>query len=276
MTHRSASTRRSRSRRRVPASWSTSWRGCAAQTAARGIASRRSSRCASSCSKRPTRCSTRSTAAITTALRGEIGDFLFEGVFLAQIAADDGHFTVADSLRAISEKLVRRHPHVFGDRRRRRHARRRSSSSGRQIKAREQTDAGETRSLLSGAAEGAAVAAARVRDRHARRRGRLRLGADRRRGRQDRGGGRRAAAARSQHERPRRAPRKRWATCSSRSPTCRASWASSRSRRCGRPTTSSRRASTRWSGAFAARGRSVHDATLEEMEAEWQQVKAHE
>ena len=32
------------------------------------------------------------------ALRGEIGDFLFEGVFLAQIDADAGHFTVADSL----------------------------------------------------------------------------------------------------------------------------------------------------------------------------------
>src|SRR3954469_20064608 len=46
------------------------------------------------------------------ALRGEIGDFLFEGVFLAQIEADAGHFAVADSLEAISEKLIRRHPHV--------------------------------------------------------------------------------------------------------------------------------------------------------------------
>ena len=48
-------------------------------------------------------------------LRGEIGDLIFEGVFLAQIEADAGRFTVADSLRHISEKLVRRHPHVFGD-----------------------------------------------------------------------------------------------------------------------------------------------------------------
>ena len=48
------------------------------------------------------------------ALRGEIGDFLFEGVFLAQIAADEGHFTVVESIEAICEKLVRRHPHVFG------------------------------------------------------------------------------------------------------------------------------------------------------------------
>jgi tetrapyrrole methylase family protein/MazG family protein/ATP diphosphatase len=48
------------------------------------------------------------------ALRGEIGDFVFEGVFLAQIAADEGHFTVVESIDAICEKLVRRHPHVFG------------------------------------------------------------------------------------------------------------------------------------------------------------------
>jgi tetrapyrrole methylase family protein/MazG family protein/ATP diphosphatase len=51
------------------------------------------------------------------ALRAEIGDFLFEGVFLAQIESDAGHFTVTDSLRAIVEKLVRRHPHVFGRKR---------------------------------------------------------------------------------------------------------------------------------------------------------------
>lgn len=46
-------------------------------------------------------------------LRGEIGDLIFEGVFLAQVAADDGHFTIADALRSVSEKLIRRHPHVF-------------------------------------------------------------------------------------------------------------------------------------------------------------------
>src|SRR5215217_464673 len=40
-------------------------------------------------------------------LRGEIGDFLFEGVFLARIAEDEGHFTVADSLRAVCDKLIR-------------------------------------------------------------------------------------------------------------------------------------------------------------------------
>ena len=84
------------------------------------------------------------------ALRGEIGDLLFEGVFLAQIEADDGRFTVADSLRAISEKLVRRHPHVF-DR-----AGRPLGTPGEvveqweAIKGREQQDAGERRSVLKG------------------------------------------------------------------------------------------------------------------------------
>jgi MazG family protein len=82
-------------------------------------------------------------------LRGEIGDFIFEGVFLARIAEDEGRFTVADSLTAICEKLIRRHPHVFGD------------ASGvetprlvveqwEQIKARERKDAGKTRSVLGG------------------------------------------------------------------------------------------------------------------------------
>ena len=47
------------------------------------------------------------------ALCEEIGDHIFEGVFLAQIAEDEGRFTVADSLESVSDKLVRRHPHVF-------------------------------------------------------------------------------------------------------------------------------------------------------------------
>jgi MazG family protein len=49
------------------------------------------------------------------ALKEEIGDHIFEGVFLAQVAAESGAFTVADALRTVVEKLVRRHPHVFQD-----------------------------------------------------------------------------------------------------------------------------------------------------------------
>jgi MazG family protein len=47
------------------------------------------------------------------ALCEELGDFLFEAVFLAQLESEAGHFTIEDSLRTVAEKLVRRHPHVF-------------------------------------------------------------------------------------------------------------------------------------------------------------------
>jgi MazG family protein len=47
------------------------------------------------------------------ALREELGDFVFEAVFLAQLESEAGHFTIADSLNAIADKLIRRHPHVF-------------------------------------------------------------------------------------------------------------------------------------------------------------------
>ncbi len=49
------------------------------------------------------------------ALKEEIGDHVFEGVFLAQVAAEGGLFSIADSLQTVVEKLVRRHPHVFQD-----------------------------------------------------------------------------------------------------------------------------------------------------------------
>ena len=47
------------------------------------------------------------------ALREELGDFLYQAVFLAQLETEAGHFTIADSIRSIADKLVRRHPHVF-------------------------------------------------------------------------------------------------------------------------------------------------------------------
>src|SRR5579872_5341249 len=46
-------------------------------------------------------------------LREELGDFLFEAVFLAQMEEEAGQFTIADSLADVCAKLVRRHPHVF-------------------------------------------------------------------------------------------------------------------------------------------------------------------
>src|SRR5476649_2367852 len=47
------------------------------------------------------------------ALCEELGDFVFEAVFLAQMESEAWHFTIADSLKSIADKLVRRHPHVF-------------------------------------------------------------------------------------------------------------------------------------------------------------------
>jgi MazG family protein len=48
-------------------------------------------------------------------LRDELGDLLLQVVFHAQMAREAGHFEFEDVVRAICDKLVRRHPHVFGD-----------------------------------------------------------------------------------------------------------------------------------------------------------------
>jgi ATP diphosphatase len=47
-------------------------------------------------------------------LRGELGDLLFQSVFHAQMADDAGHFNFSDVARTMSDKMVARHPHVFG------------------------------------------------------------------------------------------------------------------------------------------------------------------
>jgi MazG family protein len=82
------------------------------------------------------------------ALEGEIGDLIFEGVFLAQICADEGRFTVADSLRAVTDKLIRRHPHVFASKQAL--TSRGVKTQWEQIKADEQRNRGERRSVLGG------------------------------------------------------------------------------------------------------------------------------
>jgi tetrapyrrole methylase family protein / MazG family protein len=50
-----------------------------------------------------------------SALLEEVGDLLLEAVFIAEITREEGSFDVYDSITAIHDKLVRRHPHVFGD-----------------------------------------------------------------------------------------------------------------------------------------------------------------
>jgi MazG family protein len=48
-------------------------------------------------------------------LSSELGDLMLQAVFFSQMASEEGRFTIDDALRAINEKLIRRHPHVFGD-----------------------------------------------------------------------------------------------------------------------------------------------------------------
>jgi MazG family protein len=48
-------------------------------------------------------------------LRDELGDFLLQAVFYAQMASEEKLFDISASLDAINEKLIRRHPHIFGD-----------------------------------------------------------------------------------------------------------------------------------------------------------------
>jgi MazG family protein len=49
------------------------------------------------------------------ALAGELGDLLLQVVFLSQMGVEEGSFCIDDTIDSISTKLVRRHPHVFGD-----------------------------------------------------------------------------------------------------------------------------------------------------------------
>ncbi len=48
-------------------------------------------------------------------LGGELGDLLLQVLFYAQMASEEGHFTIDDVVERLSNKLVGRHPHVFGD-----------------------------------------------------------------------------------------------------------------------------------------------------------------
>jgi len=48
-------------------------------------------------------------------LTGELGDLLLQSVFFSQMAAEQNLFSIEDALDAINQKLIRRHPHVFGE-----------------------------------------------------------------------------------------------------------------------------------------------------------------
>ena len=84
-------------------------------------------------------------------LKHELGDFLFEAVFLAQICEEEGRFSIADSIRSIAEKLIRRHPHIFDAEGRAMLTPQQVKQQWEEIKAKERTDAGQAeKTVLSG------------------------------------------------------------------------------------------------------------------------------
>ena len=48
-------------------------------------------------------------------IKEELGDILLHVLFYAKIGTEQGHFTLQDSIEAISKKLIHRHPHIYGD-----------------------------------------------------------------------------------------------------------------------------------------------------------------
>lgn len=85
-------------------------------------------------------------------LKSELGDLMFQSVFHAQMAAEAGHFTFDDVVDGISDKMVERHPHVFGDQSRDKSAEQ-QTRDWEQVKAAERAARGEAR-VLDGVALG--------------------------------------------------------------------------------------------------------------------------
>ena len=79
-------------------------------------------------------------------LKGELGDLLFQSVFHAQMAEEAGHFSFADVARTMSDKMVARHPHVFGADNREKSAEQ-QTRDWEAVKAAERARRGETRTL---------------------------------------------------------------------------------------------------------------------------------
>ena len=85
------------------------------------------------------------------AVKHELGDFLFEAVFLAQICEEEGRFSIADSIQSIAQKLIRRHPHIFDPDGKASLTPKEVKQQWEEIKQKERKDAGEPdKTLLSG------------------------------------------------------------------------------------------------------------------------------
>ncbi len=78
-------------------------------------------------------------------LPGELGDLLLQVLFYAEMAGEQGHFSIDEVLETLSDKLVRRHPHVFGDVQ--------AETSGEVLKNWEAIKAGERAQKAAGSAQ---------------------------------------------------------------------------------------------------------------------------
>ncbi len=106
-------------------------------------------------------------------LEGELGDLLLQTVYHTQMGAEAGHFTFQSVVRAISDKMVARHPHVFGDASRDKSAAQ-QTADWETIKARGTRRPGAARRARRGG-DGPSRVAARLQAAKARRPRRLRL-----------------------------------------------------------------------------------------------------
>ena len=236
-------------------------------------------RCATTCSRRPTRSTTRSRRGATPELAGELGDLLLQVILHAQLAAEAGVFDMTDVWAAIASKIVRRHPHVFGDA-----EARTASDVNRQW---ERIKADERAEAAAGAGDGRRAGAqerprrdqplpARARrepgDAGARREPRLRLAVDRRRARQGPRGGRRARRGRERRRTGRGAGRP-----AVRPGQRRRARRGSRSRaRCARANEKFRRRFRHVERPAAARDVALRDLSFEQLDALWDAAKAAE
>ncbi|MEP2102383.1 MAG: nucleoside triphosphate pyrophosphohydrolase [Parasphingorhabdus sp.] len=73
------------------------------------------------------------------ALKDELGDLLLQVVFHSQIASDEGHFVFDDVVDVICEKMIRRHPHIFGEAQ--------DTPGWEEIKAKERSETGNSSAL---------------------------------------------------------------------------------------------------------------------------------
>ena len=85
-------------------------------------------------------------------LEGELGDLLLQVIYFTQMGAEDGHFDFASVTKGVADKMVARHPHIFGDESRDKSAEQ-QTADWEQIKAAERASKAQTR-VLDGVALG--------------------------------------------------------------------------------------------------------------------------